>query len=295
MNSIGHSWSFSPADAGAFGRSKDTRMTNASISSSVQQLSDTFFNWLPRLAGAIVILLIAWIIAKVVRKAITKVLGKVDAPFKKQAAKAKPPQAAGMLQKVSLSGILGAVAYYVILFTGVSLALNNLKIPRLDDAVAALWGYVPNILGALLILIVATLVSGAIAGGVARLMGDTVIGKLVASIEPLLIMTIAVFMALVQLQLGVQIVTLTYALVLGGICLGAALAFGLGGRNAAQQMLDGAYQKGQTAIPQAKEEIAVAKQRATELKDEAQAKVRESENVGSEDPESVTDWKPSNS
>jgi hypothetical protein len=66
-----------------------------------------------------------------------------------------------------------------------------------------------------------------------------------------------------------------FYIVLGGIVLAAALAFGLGGRNAAQRLLDDAYEKGQEALPQAKEEVALAKERAAERKDEAKEKVAE--------------------
>jgi hypothetical protein len=66
-----------------------------------------------------------------------------------------------------------------------------------------------------------------------------------------------------------------FYIVLGGIVLAAALAFGLGGRNAAQRLLDDAYEKGQEAMPQAKEELALAKERVAERKDQAQERVDE--------------------
>jgi hypothetical protein len=90
---------------------------------------------------------------------------------------------------------------------------------------------------------------------------------------PVLVLTVAVFMALVQLEIAVEIVTGMFYIVLGGIVLAAALAFGLGGRNAAQRLLDGAYDKGQAALPQAKAEVALAKERAAARKDQLQEKV----------------------
>ncbi len=67
----------------------------------------------------------------------------------------------------------------------------------------------------------------------------------------------------------------TFYIVLGGIALAAALAFGLGGRDAAARLLDGAYEKGQEALPQAKEEVAIAKERVAERKEQAEEKVEE--------------------
>ena len=76
-------------------------------------------------------------------------------------------------------------------------------------------------------------------------MGDTPTGKLVATVAPLLIMAIATFMILNQLQIAPAIVTITYAVLLGSLGLGMALAFGLGGRETAAQLVSGAYDKGQ--------------------------------------------------
>jgi hypothetical protein len=76
-------------------------------------------------------------------------------------------------------------------------------------------------------------------------MGETPLGKIVATAAPILIMAIATFMILDQLKIAHNIVVITYAALMGAIALGAALAFGLGGREVAREMLQGAYQKGQ--------------------------------------------------
>jgi len=72
------------------------------------------------------------------------------------------------------------------------------------------------------------------------------------------------FMALVQLKIATQIVVATYVLVLGAIALGFALAFGLGGRDVARQMLQNAYASGQEAMPQLRDEMAQAKEQGAE-------------------------------
>jgi len=76
-------------------------------------------------------------------------------------------------------------------------------------------------------------------------MGDTPTGKLAATALPVLVMAIAVFMILNQLKIATDIVTITYAALLGAVALGMALAFGLGGRDVASRMLEDAYRRGQ--------------------------------------------------
>ena len=96
-------------------------------------------------------------------------------------------------------------------------------------------------IAALLIFVIAGVIAAAIGGLVARTMGDTPTGKIVGSVVPVLVMAIATFMILNQLQIATEIVTITYAALIGGVFLAMALAFGLGGREVAGRMLADAY------------------------------------------------------
>jgi hypothetical protein len=240
---------------------------SADIGDSVQQFSDEFFAWLPRLIGAIVILLIAYLIAKAVRNLIERALPKTGidrAVHSGRYGEYVSRYASGF----SPTAVIAAIAFWFIFLTGVLLALSTLGIEALDNAIAAVVGYLPNVVVAILILVVAIALAGVVGGAIAKLMGDTALGKIAATVLPVLIMTVAVFMALVQLRIATQIVVGMFYIVLGGIVLAAALAFGLGGRNAAQRLLDGAYEKGQAAMPQVRAEAALAKERAAERTEE---------------------------
>src|SRR5947208_967383 len=86
---------------------------------------------------------------------------------------------------------------------------------------------------------------GALAALARRLLGDTSLGGIVAVVAPILVMTIAAFMILDELQVARTIVTITYAGLVGALALGSALAFGLGGRDVAARLLEGAYAAGE--------------------------------------------------
>jgi hypothetical protein len=92
-------------------------------------------------------------------------------------------------------------------------------------------------------------------------MGDTPTGKVVGSVVPVLVMAIATFMILNQLQIAEEIVTITYAALLGAAALAMALAFGLGGRDLANRMLSDAYDKGQEQRGQVKRDMEIGKER----------------------------------
>lgn len=263
----------------------------ADIGASAQRFTDQLFEWLPRLIGALVLLLIFYIVAKVVRKLITGLLPKtgVDRAVKSGKYGEYVTQYASGFTP---SAVIATIAFWFIFLTGVVLALSTLGIEALNNAIAAIVAYLPNVIAAILILVVAIAIAGVVGGAIAKLMGDTALGKIAATLIPVLVLTVAVFMALVQLKIAVPIVVGMFYIVLGGIVLAAALAFGLGGRNAAQRLLDGAYEKGQEKMPQAREEMELAKRRAAERKDQVteqvQGKRGEVEEGGGEPPPPVT-------
>lgn len=228
------------------------------IGDSAERGFDTFFGWIPGLIGALVILIIGYIVAKVVGNLLARVLGRAGLDRTMLVGKTGE-----WVQKVtaSPSHLIGRLAFWAIFLGAISLAATALGIDALTAFVASVYAYLPNVIAAVLIFLVA----GAIAAGVStlaqRFMGDTPTGRIVATAAPILVMTIATFMILDQLKIAEDIVVITYAALLGSIALGAALAFGLGGREVAAEMLRGAYVKGQQASDQAKRDIETGKRR----------------------------------
>jgi hypothetical protein len=256
-------------------------MIEADISQSLQRASDEFFAWLPKLVGALVILLIGWLIARVVARLVRQALKSAGAD------KALASGRAGTYKQqfapsLEPSGLVGTVAFWFIFGWAILLAISALGIQALTNAVANVVAYLPNVVAAILILLVAVAIAGAVGGLAARLAGGTMLGKLVQTVVPTLVITIALFMALVQLKIATQIVIATYVLVLGAIALGFALAFGLGGRDVAAQMLQSAYASGQNAMPQLKDEMQQAKQQGAE--DVEKLKEKLPDDPASDDP-----------
>jgi Conserved TM helix len=231
------------------------------IGNSVEQGFNEFFAWLPAVLGALAILVIGYIVAKVVGKLVTRVLEGAGLDRSLQTS-----PGGNFVQRVTTtpSRVIGAIVFWVIFLGAISLAVSVLGIDALTNFMAAVYAYLPNVLAALLIFLVA----GAIAAGVAalanRTMGDTSLGKIVATAAPILVMTIATFMILDQLMIAETIVTITYAGLIGAIALGTALAFGLGGREVARDMLQGAYDKGRENKEQWRRDLNVGMSRARE-------------------------------
>lgn len=141
--------------------------------------------------------------------------------------------------------MVGRVVFWFIFLGAISIAISSLGIAALNEFVADVFNYLPNVVVAILIAVVAIPVAGGLAKLAERTWGDSPMGKMMATAIPALVLGIAVFMILNQLRIATDIVVITYAALMGAVALGAALASGLGGRDVVSRMLEEAYRRGQ--------------------------------------------------
>jgi len=214
------------------------------ISQSVQRAIDDLLGFLPRLIGFLIILLIGFLIAKALQKVISLALEKagIDRALREGGSGAAVDRIA---PDIKPSALIGQVVFWFVFLGALSIAISSLGITALNNFLADVFAYLPNIVAAILIFVIASAVAGLLARVITRAMGDSPSGKVAASAVPALVMAIAVFMILNQLQIATAIVTITYAVLMGAIALGMALAFGLGGRDVASRLLEDAYRRGQ--------------------------------------------------
>ena len=250
------------------------------FSSSVQGGLDSLIGFVPKLLAFLLIVLIGYIVAKIVKKAIETLLAKTGID-----SKTHEGAVGDYVDKVNPdfkpSAVIGQIAFYFIfLFILVGVALPQLGIAGVTDFVGTIVNYLPNVIVALVIFVVAGAVSAAVGGLVARTMGDTPTGKVVATVVPVLVMGIAIFMILTQLKIAPSIVQITYTALLGGTTLALALAFGLGGRDVAAKMLNDAYDKGQEQKGQVKQDLQKGKEQAKSDAETAQQKAAEKDPTG---------------
>lgn len=241
------------------------------ITESLQTGFDRFFGFLPNLVAFLVILLIAYIVARVLRGLLTRVLQSAGLDRQLQRG-----QAGQYISRAvpSPSGLIATIGFWLVFLGGLSIAVGVLQIQLLQDFVSAIFAYIPKLIAGLLIFLVAGALAGAVGGLVQRTMGETPTGKIVKTAVPALIMAIAAFMILDQLGIAENIVTITYAALIGAIALGSALAFGLGGREMAGQLLQGAVQAGQEQSQQVRQDVQTGRERgqqqAQQVRQEAQ-------------------------
>jgi hypothetical protein len=212
------------------------------VGDSLQRGLDNLIGFLPILIGFLIILAIGYVIARIVKGVVTKLLENVgtDRAIHSGSTGEYVNRVAPGFRP---SSVIGTVAFWFLFLGALAIAVSQLGIAALDNFVADIVAYLPNVVVAVLILVAAIALAGFVGTALERTMGDTPTGKVVRSVAPVLIMAIGTFMVLDQLQIAPQIVTITYAALLGGLFLAMALAFGLGGRDVANRMLSEAYER----------------------------------------------------
>jgi len=245
------------------------------VASSLQRALDGLLGFLPNLLGFLIILVVGYFIARLVKGILTKALEKVGVDKALHSGPAGP-HVARLSPGASPAALIASVVFWFIFLFVLSAAIGALKIPAVTAFMNQVLGYLPNVIAAVVIFVLAGVIAAAAGGAAAKLMGDTPTGKVVGTAVPALVMGIALFMVLNQLRIAPAIVQITYIALLGSVALGAALAFGLGGRDVAGRLLSQAYDKGQENKEQVKQDMQVGKDRAQQQAEKAKDKAQDS-------------------
>ena len=131
----------------------------------------------------------------------------------------------------------GLAVYVLVMLAAVMQAARAWNLQMVASGVAALIAYIPHLIGAAVIFAAALYFGDWVRGRMARGEGARLGQRpLVASAVRAAVLALGAFMALRELQIAPEIVTIAFTITLAAIALAAALAFGLGSRNVAGQM-----------------------------------------------------------
>lgn len=210
---------------------------------AIAMLQDTL-EILPKLLGAAIILTLAYVIGQYVSELVTQILeglgfnnvyrwlgfeieGAVTAPTDGET----PAPSGGR----SPSEILGIVVLVAVMLVAALTAVDILEIEALTTVVAIILEVAGRILVALVIFAVGLYLSN-LAYGLITSSGSKQ-SKILGQTARIVILTLIAAMALEQLSIAPNIVNLAFGLLTGGVAVAIALAFGLGGRDVAADLL----------------------------------------------------------
>lgn len=205
---------------------------------SLNQFWVQLVNFVPKLLAVVVILFFGWVIAKLVRSGAKRILQLIQFDQFAQKSGLEAFMSSGNVN-VTLSGIISQVLYWLVIILFVTTGANMLGLTELANLLHDLASYLPRIILAILVMIFGTLL--------ARFLNRLIFAWLhsikferalvVSTSVEYGIQILALFVALEQLGIGVQLIHSLFVIVFGAIFLALALAFGLGGRDWAAKVI----------------------------------------------------------
>ena len=208
------------------------------VGRSLTQGLNAVLGALPALVGALLILIIGYIVAKVLQGITTRVLKSVGFEGWMEKGGIKQLFDRSQTQQTPVS-ILGKLVFWLVFFIAISMAVDALGITAISAVLAQFIAYIPQLIAAVLILVLASLLANFVAGIVRGATGSSIAG----SVAQYGIIVFAVFAALTQMGIAEELIAPTFLILLGSVALAAALAFGLGGQNVAQRLVEQGYEK----------------------------------------------------
>jgi len=196
-------------------------------------------DFLPRLGLALVVLIVGWFLAKAARFAIVRGLRAVNFHVVTQRAGLDGFLHDGGIEADSTE-ILGLLVYWLVILGALLIAFNSLGLAYVTDLLVQVLLFVPRVMVAILIL--------AFGAYFARFIGNAITAycrnvhiqdaELLGRLAQYAIVTFVVLIALDQVNIGGDIVRQSFLIVLAGLVLALALAFGLGGKDWAAGILE---------------------------------------------------------
>jgi hypothetical protein len=187
--------------------------------------------WLPRLLVALVLLVLGWLLARAIRRVIVKLLrlARLEAAAEHTGVDDFLVRGGVRFTVVTLTG---QIFYWAVILVVAVAVFNLLGLTVGPELMERLALYVPNVIAALAILVFGSLAARFLRGIVEAYLGNVGVqgaATIAVLVQGAMLAFVAV-LALEQLGLAVTLLTSVFQLAFGGLCLGLALAFGLGGR-----------------------------------------------------------------
>lgn len=196
------------------------------------------FTFVPKLIGFLVILLVGWIIATVLSKALVFLLRRVG--FDRMADRIGLSAFGNRMgSHLDPAGILGKVVYWFVFLIFLVPATDALGLTTITNILNELIAYLPNVFVAILVLFLGALAATFVADIVRGVVAGTSIGRpnMFAAIARWAIIGFAAIIALEQLQIAPALLNVLFTAVVGGLAIAFGLAFGLGGQESARRLL----------------------------------------------------------
>ncbi|PIW68829.1 MAG: hypothetical protein COW10_00425, partial [Candidatus Omnitrophica bacterium CG12_big_fil_rev_8_21_14_0_65_42_8] len=199
--------------------------------------------FLPTLIGILVILVIGWIVAAVLKNVVVKLLKIIQFDTASEKSGLSDVLRKGGI-KNTLSELIGGLIYWIVMLLVFMAALNALGMTVVASLLDKVILYIPNVIAAIFIITLGIFFASVIGSIVmtASMNAGIKQSKLLSQVTQTVIVIFAAITTLEQLNIATAILSTTVTILLGAIGLAVAIAVGLGSKDIAgklmQELLD---------------------------------------------------------
>jgi len=205
---------------------------------SWRNFASAFVLFVPQLVAAIIIFAGGLVVALIARRVVQRLL--VSLRFDRLTLRTGASEMLRKAEMPTADVLIGKMVFWIVWIGFIVSAVDTLQFRPLQGLVDEFFRFVPRFLVALLVLSLAFLVANFLWR--ATLLSSVNAGvpgaRLLSGALRALVIAIGTVMALEQLGLRTSVVLTAFAITFGAVMLGLAIAFGLGGRDAAKQLLE---------------------------------------------------------
>ena len=211
---------------------------------SLQNLWQNFLEFIPRLIGALIVIIIGWFIAVAVGRLVTEILKRIK--FDKIFERGVWKQALSKAKwKVDPSGFIGAIVKWVLFIAVLVAAIEILGFTQFAVFVSKIAAWLPNVVVAAAIFVVAVIIADYIPK-IIRAGAEGVkvsYSHLLEKIVRWAIWIFAVLAILIQLGIARELIMTLFTGFIAFLVIAGGLAFGLGGKDVARDILQDLHSK----------------------------------------------------
>jgi Conserved TM helix len=205
---------------------------------SWKNFAEAFVLFVPRLVAAAIIFAGGFIVALLVRRVIRRALAWLQ--FDRLTLRSGATEMLRAADLPTAEVLIAKILFWIVLLGFTVSAVDTLQFGPFQGLMQEFFRFVPRFLVALLVLSLGLLVSNFLwrATLLASVNAGLPGARLLSGVLRVLVMAVGVVMALEQVGLATSVVLTAFAITFGALMLGLAIAFGLGGREAAKTLLE---------------------------------------------------------
>jgi hypothetical protein len=248
------------------------RDTGDAFKASLVGALNTFLSAIPRIIGFVVVLIVGWIISSLLAKGVRAVLHAMKFnDLAQRSGFASFVQKSGV--KTDSSGVIADVVKWFVRLITLVVAFDTLGLPAVSGVLQQLLLWLPNLIVALVVLVIGGLAANALSQLVRGATAEAGFSNpdMLATVTKVAVWGFAIVVAVNQLGIATTLINTLLIGIVGALALASGLAFGLGGRDRAAQLIDRMGRNAERAGPKLERAATAARSRAEGMTQQATA------------------------